>query len=131
MAKTLEGKAISARNAYRHGAKSAETCAVRSWLKGIRTLVRQVQYPADAVGREQSNRGGTSNHNKVISMKDTTRSINIDVNSRAYQLAMVAFNQDSEALQSLMQLAEQGDIEAEHYLFHPEEFFDPCMQIRR
>lgn len=43
MAKTPEGKAISRRNAFKHGAKSSETCTVRRWLKGLRHLTKQFQ----------------------------------------------------------------------------------------
>jgi hypothetical protein len=50
MATTAEGKAISRRNAFKHGAKSAETCAVRTWLKEIRALARQMQCPHIATG---------------------------------------------------------------------------------
>ena len=50
MAKTAEGKAVSSRNAFKHGAKSAETCAVRAWLKSLRHLAKQYETNRGVVG---------------------------------------------------------------------------------
>lgn len=66
MAKTAEGKAISSRNAFKHGAKSSETCAVRTWLKEIRVLARQMQCPANAAERESSESGGAIKRRKSL-----------------------------------------------------------------
>jgi hypothetical protein len=53
------------------------------------------------------------------------------VSEKIYHLAIEAFNQDSEALQKLKRLAAEGDVEAEHCLFHPEKLFDPCLHMLR
>lgn len=138
MAKTPEGKAIASRNAYKHGAKSADTCAIRHWLKGLRQLTkrfqtsRRAEAPSPCDFPNGAKKEEIMNHYPGDANKpgDSPEVQSEDSSNTRYDLVAIhqaASDGDVDALALLQDLADEGDIEAMVYADHAEDNFDPVI----